>query len=63
MKSCLGERSTIGTCLFEKKLRSCAPLGLFNLPLTEALRGVLVFQRRACVDQVSGKSVSCLDRS
>lgn len=30
---------------------------VFNLPLIEAFRGVLEFQRKFCVDQVSGKSV------
>lgn len=45
MKSYLGERSTIGTCLFKKKLCCRVPLGLFNLPLPEALK------RGACVSE------------
>ena len=39
------------------------PPRLFNLPVTEAFRGVLEFQCEFCGDQVSGKSVSSLDLS
>lgn len=55
-KSCLGAKNSIVLCLFLKLWGRVPPM-VFNLPLIEAFRGVLEFQRKFCVDQVSGKSV------
>lgn len=58
----LEAKSDMGTSLF-LRLWCRVPLTLFNLPLTEAFRGVLECQSQFCVDQVGGKSVCSLDLS
>lgn len=45
--SCLYAKSSIDSCLVSPLWRRVPPT-LFNLPLLEALRGVLEFQRTLC---------------